>query len=124
MSAYVVTKKHIDYLVGAALKYGEIIDEGGPNGPQNYGAILWAENHRSVNHRYGDDTETPGYTYEPIPDADFTPGRVFKAIACLRYQSCETPDWTETKAHAMLFDLMLAIGHKLPGYEEAPWGIR
>ena len=47
---------------------------------------------------------------------------VLKSIACLRYQSCETEDWEQSKAARWLEELReLAIDH-LPGYEAAPWG--
>lgn len=46
-----------------------------------------------------------------------------KFIQCLRYQSCETPDWEDTEAAALLDRLQIDIIRMLPGYEDANWSI-
>jgi hypothetical protein len=78
------------------------------------GRLLLAENIRSVRYRYPDDApdELPGpvptpqadaYTFNPrgLP-AELDPAWVIRAADCLRYQSCETPDWPETAACTIL----------------------
>ncbi len=54
---------------------------------------------------------------------DLTPVQVLKAVACLAYQSCETPDWTTTVACNILNEIKEFAIRKLPGYEGAAWTI-
>ncbi len=100
------------------------------NGRANYmgyseadkiGSILWAENNRSVNHRYTESNETPGYQHQPLMRPS-TPVEIIKACNCLNYQSCETADWDQTEAHAILDAIRERAIRELPGYDEAEWG--
>ena len=127
MSAYIVSKRHIDYLVTLALKC-EVWTED----PTRLGALLWEENRASVAHRYSKETELPTpYTYEPYDrEEDLNPGFGQKQIHCLNYQSCEHPGWENSQAHDILFRLDNALyfrGLKEKGaawrYERAPWGV-
>jgi hypothetical protein len=63
--------------------------------------VLYAENVRSVAYRYRDDSAAPDYRFTPI-DLMPTASRVLGAIACLRYQSCECPDYHSTVAAFVL----------------------
>lgn len=144
MSAYVVSKAHIDYLVNAAVVVG--IRHQSPmffdreraasygNGTA-IGRALWAENHASVAYRYPDcaDGGLPGpiglddetiaaYTYA-TPRRAFNPVVAIKAVGCYQYQSCEHPEWGESAAKAFTDDLLWRLIEELPGYDEAPWGI-
>lgn len=128
MSAWIVTKAHIDALVTAGLRNGCIsstmsgslsnkLDE-----CDRIGAMLWKENHKSVNSRYAEHNRTPPYKFQEraIP---LTPVEVFKAIHCLAYQSCEHSGWRKSKAREWLDELADMESRKLPGYNDAPWGI-
>jgi hypothetical protein len=98
------------------------------------GAMLWAENVRSVSFRYDtpEDGDLPGpitfgvmdvaeYQYKPHPGW-IEPVAVLKALDCFEYQSCEHPGWRASEAHAYCESLRgRAIG-SLPGYREASWG--
>lgn len=90
----------------------------------NYvGQMLWAENVRSVNHRYEEDEWEQVYEHQPIP-GKVDPLIVLKAIACYQYQSCEHPGWAKSEAHAYTQALQDAMIRALPGYEDAPgWDI-
>jgi hypothetical protein len=138
MSAFVVSKAHIDALVTAALEsdswaffwyHDDDRHELDYTNTDAIGAMLWAENVRSVQHRYPDiledSTDYPG----PI---DFQPEHVFayrwcwlsvppvealKALRCYQYQSCEHPDWPTSSAHALcdtLQDVLVSTPPRLP----------
>ena len=130
MSAFLVSKQHIDALVAFAtrLEYGSIptyyYHKGScPFEPASYiGQILWDENNRSVNERY-DTNDLPqpykfAYGTKVLP-----PVQIIKACNCLDYQSCETPDWKDTRAFAILDAIRERAIRELPGYEEAQWEI-
>lgn len=146
MSAWLVSKTHIDAMVTAALStdhqpfswYHE-----GERHELDYttadevGSMLWAECARSVSYRYPDIAETGDW---PRP-ADFTEQQVFdyrfqrlagftsahivqvlKAVSCYEYQSCEHPQWEASSAHALCQELKDRLVSQLPGYSAAPWG--
>ena len=98
MSAWIVSKHHIDILVTALLKY-EIVNAVSPD---EIGKILWRENYRSVNYRYGERRRTPKYvhTYRG-KDLDFIrkPISLFKAIGCYDYQTCEHKTYGKSQAY-------------------------
>lgn len=95
------------------------------------GQTLLDENVRSVNHRYGEATPSPLYRFVPV-DLDSAakasgvplPPLVLKSVACLKYQSCETPDHESSRAWAFLDLLERLTIRSLEGYEEAPFGWR
>jgi hypothetical protein len=86
------------------------------------GAILLAQNIRSVNHRYNEDDLEPIYEYRQPPGRP-DPLITLKLICCLRCQSNETSDYEDTEAYRFTEALQdVAIG-LLPGFDEAPWGV-
>ncbi len=148
MSAFIVSRKHIQYLVQAALDLPGRTVQGGRlywynKGPHQLpygdsemenrvGQILWDENIKSVLYRYpGDTKETaPGpigesyeYTHTYFPPKHIDPVQTLKACACLDYQSCEHPEWEASEAHAILEAIRNAAIAALPGYEDANWEI-
>jgi hypothetical protein len=100
-----------------------------------YADILYAENMRSVLHRYPDDTEetAPGPIDKPehikVTGHDMckpayirvSPVAILKMCDCLEYQSCETDDYRQTLAFDLLDRIRGAAIHCLPGYDDAPW---
>ena len=99
-----------------------------------YADALYAENIRSVLHRYPDDDEesAPGPIKKPknivVTGRDQCAAKyrlptvaVLKMCNCLSYQSCETNDWESTPAHKLLQAIKEAAIRVLPGYEDAPW---
>ena len=167
MSAFIVNKTHLDYLITAGLRYARHgalswfapADEppeapthqrGEPWGPgavayaqtrrrelthdtaDQVGAMLAAENRRSVDHRYNEDELEDFYTFTRYPGSGkrgsvgrpgFAPTQVLKAISCYEYQSCEHSGWEESEAHDFCRALRHAAINALPGYEEAVWEI-
>lgn len=96
--------------------------------------ILRDENIRSVQNRYShrDIDDLPGdcalgliqITTEDLANTrDYPPMIIIKACHCVNYQSCETDDWEDTPACALLQNIEAAAVRQLPGYDDAPWGI-
>lgn len=145
MSAYLVSRGHIRYLVEAALRL-----QGRRMGPFSYyhggkrhdvnelnadaiGTMLWTENARSIAHRYPstdsdtrpgpiDDGPEMGYVHRAAWQATLDPVQVMKAIRCYTYQSCEHPGWETSESKALVDDLFLLAASCLPGYDDAEWG--
>lgn len=139
MSAYVVSRRHIDVLVSLAL-HGPSGVPVSPDGawhppdsrsPDDLGALLIAANVGSVAYRYPSDAldELPGpverYYLEPYtyarPDVRPSPVEGLAALDCYVYQSCERPDWQTSEACRLVDRLRERLIHRLPGYSEAPW---
>jgi hypothetical protein len=130
MSAWLVSKKHIDALVyarslcrsdfGGTLADGLLPDVS----DDDLGRLLWRENMRSLAARYRDRPDAAllaSYSYAepgPLPVV-----ALIKASHCYEYQSCEHPGWKTSKARRFSRELVLSLAHKLPGYDAAPWGI-
>jgi len=134
MSAELLDHRHINYLVTFATTYDHA-----PM-PTYYwkgerhnihmrrdevGQILWDENYRSVNHRYNEDNGAPEFHTRPLKSPDkFDPVQALKAANGYVYQSCESPDYYETEAHAIIQVIKAKAIRNLPGYEEAEWVMR
>ena len=134
MSAFIVGNKHINVMLKAAnmsqypgdgLRYywnGNTYPLCGGQAQLEAGQKLVDENYRSVNHRYDEQVETEPFSLMVLHQ-QFTPVEIIKACDCYRYQSCETPDWTETEAYAIMTALRERAIHRLAGYDEAEWNI-
>ncbi len=150
MSAYIVNRDHIAYLVEAARQLPSRTLQGGRlswwwkeehhalligdyAGEINLGAILWQQNVKSVLARYpGDTMETApgvvGESYDYIehkyfPFVQVDPVQALKACACYRYQSCEDDGWEASEAFAIIGAIERAAISALPGYKDAQWEI-
>jgi len=130
MSAFILSNKHIATLINSAgpkftgdfFSYswkGEVFHITGNR--RKAGQVLMQQNRRSVNVRYGESMRAAKFTEDCDTLAD--PVVVLKACACYDYQSCETDDYEETEAHAIIQALRKRAITELPGYGEAPWGI-
>jgi hypothetical protein len=148
MSAYIVEKKHILYLVEAAMsrtiapsgvRYlvdGEWLAFGGgacdTDSMVRIGNMLWRENVASVLHRYPDskyshedyqlvksDVRATGTTFAPD---QFAPPQVLKAIHCYKYQSCEHEGWKRSAARGFVRALEACAMRAVDGYDAAVWG--
>jgi hypothetical protein len=146
MSAFVVSKEHIDAIVAAAMPSGA--QEGcywyrGGNGKyadytnaDEIGRMLWDECVRSVSYRYPDNDPLPGGAYfdDGTPESEayvfpllkapkLEPVAALKAIQCYEYQSCEHPGWDTSEAKTFCSYLIEHLIQKLPGYAEAAWSV-
>ena len=134
MSAWTVSKKHIDTLVLGLIKRELIQAEQA----SEIGKMLWEENYRSVNYRYGETSETPRYTYSARNAAKLSAVALRKQVSCYDYQSCETDDYNETASAKIVRKLWNFItAHETSAnedgnftdpsekaeYERAAWGV-
>ena len=148
MSAFIVSKEHIDAMVHAGLKYGRRYTlrwrvGADPEWAGDYeaysvavqtqtreltretadrvGAMLWNENMRSVDHRYEQANDREVYRFTEYDKMQ--PVMALKLIDCYEYQSCEHDEWESSEAHAFCQALRKTLIHSLPGYDDAPWGL-
>jgi hypothetical protein len=126
MSAWIVSKAHIDALVTGLVVLGMRADAR-PSEAElaKLGRELWRENHRSVNARYSERTRMPRYVYTEHAVDEVT---LLKLVHCYGYQSCEHDGWGTSSPRlmmALLASLLEARGvtRRSPGYDAAPWGI-
>src|SRR5580692_11408341 len=128
MSAWVVSRLHIDYIVAAAIAAKKIRR----TEADAIGRMLWQECLASVTYRYPNDKDgkRPGpndfrdrmvdeYTYSKTPV--LAAGALKKTLGCYRYQSCEHPGWVASKAHNLIESLLETVSHAEDD-ELTPWG--
>jgi hypothetical protein len=124
MSAFVVSKKHIDTLVSAyaAMARGNRWESMSQEECDKVGQTLWDENVRSVNFCYQERSRMPEYTWTPVTVPSVA--QVLKACHCLEYQSCERPDWQKSLACQYLREICGHYETQVKGYAEADWEIK
>jgi hypothetical protein len=134
MSAWIVSKNHIDALVTWAIDNNLIVKHNGwsyriSDNPDRVGLELWAENHRSVNYRYDEETAVPDYVFKENKQDGLV---IFKNIQCYDYQTCECDNYRETFSSAFVnatLEILSGLGYTydkvrdLKEYDAAPWGI-
>ena len=148
MSAYIVSKQHIDAILSSELTrridyplswfHNGVRKELTRETADSTGGMLWQENVESVATCYPDDKdgERPGptgltmvevlaYHWEPIragsTPAYIQPIAALKALDGYEYQACEHDEWERSEAKAFCDALRSALIRRLPGYEEAQW---
>ncbi len=119
MSAFIVNRKHIEYLVEAARKWSVDCYN---HTPEKIGQILMDENVRSINYRYKESYKSSGYGIHRAT-LDIDPVQVIKACNCLDYQSGDHPEWEESESCKFLDSLKREAICYLPGYNLAKWEI-
>ena len=148
MSAYMVDREHIRFLVSAARRFARKDSFGwashdGPWAPFPHesqdaasalGQLLWTTNLDSIEARYPDTKDTPAgipgrigevYIYSHAKDwpsdmIDMV--QVLKSVACYEYQACEYEGWEKSDAKAICNALSCAAINSLPDYDKAKWG--
>jgi hypothetical protein len=144
MSAFVVSKKHIDRLVATIYRgpagrrsYNwSLIDYAKGELHDNPGQALIDENLKSIHARYPDTIDKPENTPGPIAryweapyaytvrDCDRLPVvDALKALACFEYQACEHSDWQTSDVHDFCERFRHFLIARLDGYEDAKWKI-
>lgn len=142
MSAFIVGKTHIDALVSAGEGRDSVRWWHENNSHQltrdqrdAVGRMLWLENQRSVAYHYPNDGDgdwpgPTGLTLATIEGYIFTRSRagldlagMLKQIDAYEYQSSEHPGWVTSEARAYCDGLRRYLICRLPGYENAPWGL-
>jgi hypothetical protein len=137
MSAWIVSKAHIDALVHA-LGRREML----PDHPDLVGRMLWRENVKSIHARYPDtelnDANYPGpidfkaatvdaYAFT-TPPVDWNPSQLLHHIGCYDYQSCEHEEWESSASYALMRDLAAALEREGGDRDKVdrdttPWGV-
>ena len=138
MSAFIVSKGHIRFLVEAASRLGRepvswytdggrrqlsrFIKTDKPNELtlNQLGALLWEENVKSVDERYREENGVGAYKHvrSSLP---LDPVQVFASISCYEYQACEHEGWETSEAKAICESIRDAAIRALPG--EGVWGV-
>lgn len=117
MSAYVVSNNTIRAVVGYAEEHD--LWAMGVRTKDELGQALLDENVRSVNNLYQEDHQAPTFTYgDGYP---VTPSQAAWHLLCIDYQSCETDDWPQTRAHALLYRLLQNITKHLADDIQGSW---
>ncbi len=127
MSAWIVSRKHIDYIVTAIIA-AELTSKT----PDDLGRMLWRECLISVACRYPDDEDgdRPGpadfrdsdvitYTWTETPI--LAGGALAKTLGCYHYQSCEHPGWENSEANGLVTKLTDSLGD-VKYDDSVPWG--
>ena len=144
MSAFIVKRNHIRYLVEAALHFAasqsnsrfvwfhqEELQVLTWDNADTVGQMLWDECIASVRYRYGDSSAPlPGpvgedftYHHQPAPAGFvFDPVQVLAAVDCYTFQSCEHPGWVGSAPWGFATQLIHVAVTKVPGYSETLWG--
>lgn len=135
MSAWIVSKAHIDAMVTylRSVRPEEIppyiikllpAATSERSSWDQLGQLLWKENHASINYRYGQRERTPVYWFDQRTESLIN---VFKLCCCYDYQSCEHDAWANSKARRICDWITLHaasnIAHSTPEYDNAPWGL-
>lgn len=84
-----------------------------------WGAVLVAENKRSVNHRYDEDEFEEPYEFTSYA-GPFDPVAILKAVNCYEYQASEHPGWKTSEAREFCEALRSHTIRTLPGYDAYP----
>lgn len=113
MSAFVCTDKHIATLVIGInlLRYRPLPQET----LQEHANLLKRENIRSVNYHYNERTKFAPVKFEVDPAvvaAMHTAADLNQLARCLDYQSCERPEWENSKACALLNEMRIVALEK------------
>lgn len=127
MSAFVVSDNHINVLLTFAIikrasyywRPAQARMQISADNADQIGQILLEENFRSVNYRYSDSEPPHRYQYQRVRSDNYSAVDVLKAVNCLDYQSCETPDWPDTHAYAILDGIKDRAIRALPGYDDS-----
>lgn len=142
MSAYMVNREHIRYLITAAKNItnvfrwyykdecNELLRDDRETATKT-GQMLWDANMESIVARYpgtkpdnvpGMIGETYIYVHNRDYHGEIDPVQVIKACDCFDYQACEYDDWKKSNAKAFIDSLRSDAWHNLPGYDAAEWG--
>jgi hypothetical protein len=152
MSAYVVDKEVIQYIIEAAKTYkcnvekdlvpGIVMDwqrvsEMTPDQIDALGQALWDANVRSVEYRYQDSDNSDGLpgedTSKPRDDRFYyvhgepifdtiTVAQTMRTLHHYAYQTCETDDREKTLVFRFVMAMAWNVATYVQGYEQTKWG--
>ena len=125
MSAFIVSDKHISGMVKSVaysnrVNYhwnGKLYNI--PNDIDELGQKLLDENYRSVNYRYSEVKEPHQFAMQRVERLSAV--QIIKLCDCYNYQACETNDYKDSEAKAIMTAIRERAIRKLAGYSEASW---
>ena len=127
MSAFVVNKATIDAMTTFWKTQGYSFKN---SDEATYaGEMLWKQNVDSVNYRYKDSphiSSTPYYVYAELHIHDgkrLQAVDIIKITKCWQYQSSDNPNYETTRAWKLSNEILNLAINKLPGYDDAPYGL-
>jgi hypothetical protein len=127
MSAWIVSKHHIDVIVDGAIRLG-LIEQ---TEAVKTGRMLTNANKRSIQERYGREdraaatVQTYWYT---TPRETISDVVLLKQVNCYDYQTSEIWEYEKTTAYRFTSKMERALASRgvtrdSEGYNEAPWGV-
>jgi hypothetical protein len=130
-----VSKHDIDLLVSAMRELGSLARIGSRHDradridPDALGRMLWAENVKSLRHRYPTDRDAHraydaqvcGYSFTEY--VDIKPGPIGRLADFFDYQTCEHPTWRDSDSFFAVSELRVQLVRRLPGADATPWGV-
>lgn len=141
MSAFILEDRNFDAMLGSLIQNtigrkiylnGTIYDLCASDTLDLLGNILKVQNYASVDYRYRDNAEYMAdrvvqtgikpYEYEHYPKY-LDNVQVLKLCNCYDYQACETADYENTLACALVDRIRSACIISLPGYDDCEWGL-
>lgn len=126
MSAYIVDRNHIRYLVSAAVQRKCFKGMSATK----LGQMLWDECIKSVSYRYpGETTDTlPGPCGESFKYrhkvwvGEIEDNQLLESVKCYQYQSCEHPEWETSSAIEVCYKLKESLKNRGDSKVETVWG--
>jgi hypothetical protein len=92
--------------------------------PQFVADMLLGANLASLRTKYPQDWQAErAITYQAADPRDLAPVLVLKTAQYFNFQACETPDYYDTDAAALVRAILEKAIRALPGYDAAPWGL-
>lgn len=136
MSAYIVEKNHIQYIMAAVQSPTIRFDftykdesgnwvkvaKGDFDATAKLGNILWQANAAGVNARYKERSTVEELTSRDVYLCAIDPMQLLRSLDCLEYQSCDSPTWESSVAHGIIRRLIKCAYQSLPGYSSAIFG--
>ncbi len=136
MSAYIVEKNHIQYIMAAVqsptirfdFTYEDedgnwvTVAKGDFDATAKLGNILWQANAVGVNARYNDNEAPEELTSRDVQLFPIDPMQLLRSLDCLEYQSCDAASWQDSVAAGIVRRLIKLAYQSLPGYTSAIWG--
>lgn len=87
------------------------------------GQMLVDANNASVNYRYSEALQPYEYRYTRPRLTSWSLVEILKTLECYEYHAGEPRNWRTSEAYAFCRALQTQLGHAIPGYDNAPWGI-
>lgn len=134
MSSFMVSKKHIIYLVNAMLtlphglswcgnEEAHWLKRGDFKRAVEIAELLNRENSESLLAIYGESEDLYDFKETDFGFQSFDAIQVLKAVQCFDYQVCDAPNYEINGVHSLLLSLQNEVINLLPNYKQLIWHI-